>query len=220
MSLVLGEMMAQRVYRLNELSISREGTTTTYRLAQNQEPLSGYVKIISGATKYTVATLHKGVLDDTYTEYLHGKIALQGQYSMGIRIGKWQEYYPSESLRRESYYEAGALQGEVTTYYTSGIVERKLRYKQNLREGAEEVYDATGRAVGVYHWQADNRQGTFWKIDESGDGLRSRTQGAYESGKLHGKWICEIYDTHGKHTHTIERHYKHGDLIEERQQKP
>lgn len=220
LSLSAGEMVAQRVYRQSELSINREGATMLYRLAQTKEPLSGQVKIIVSNTKYTTATLREGVLDSAYTEWLHGKPTLSGQYRMGLHIGKWQEYYPSGSLRRETHYETGALQGEATTYYASGSIERRQHYKGNKREGVEEVYAPEGRATAVYHWRGDERHGAFWETAEIGGEQRSRTEGAYDSGKLHGPWRCDLYNAEGKRTHTIERRYERGSLKSEQQHKP
>lgn len=79
--------------------------------------------------------------------HTNGKLAAEGQYHHGVRVGQWKIYYPSGALHSVGRYENGDTEGEWITYFEDGKVEYRTTYAEGERHGPMLSYNRLGELM-------------------------------------------------------------------------
>ena len=93
------------------------------------------VCLLVGFNVYAVETEIKDHGTFTHT-YDNGAPKTKGQYEDGIRVGKWEYWYPDGKRMLTEEYERGELQGRFTMWYTNGNkrVEGDFRHNKQINQ--------------------------------------------------------------------------------------
>lgn len=108
-----------------------------------------------------VETLN-GVLDGQRTDWhANGEIWLSGRYERGLRVGEWQERWPSGALRFSGTYRGDKLHGTESWWYANGRIEWQVHRKNGDRHGQEIWWHPNGNRRRVGSYDNGERHGVF-----------------------------------------------------------
>ena len=139
-------------------------------------------------TEWSVSSAQGGeVPDGPWTEYHRdGEKALQGQYSMGARVGNWIAWHENGREAMRSTYANDKLTGKWTEWHSSGAKSVEGEYVKGEKHGEWRTWYRGGELESVQNYDHGSPVGeaiALWP-----DGLRKST-GRWEEGRRIGRWV-------------------------------
>lgn len=86
-----------------------------------------------------------------YERYKFGKLAEEGNYEKGYKVGEWRRYYSTEAILEKANFTWDKLSGSRKAYYANGKLALDELYANPgvLMEG--KYYDESGRKVDLQY---------------------------------------------------------------------
>ncbi len=92
---------------------------------------------------------HQGELDGPYRErHRNGRIAREGAYAAGRKVGTWRTQAEDGTLLEESSYRDGHLDGTFTDFWPGGRPRTRGRYCHGVQCGVWQSFDEQGSPRG------------------------------------------------------------------------
>ncbi len=181
------------------------------------------IKIVDYQMKKIISVFILGfaccaLAQENYTEYYeNGAKRVIGTKNDGVKVGRWDHYYPGGQISAKLSYRAGELDGNQfyyaandriiiarehwemgllqdssSYYYPDGQLEKKGVYKQGLYEGEWVFYYGNGYLKRIGSYQEGLPEGSWEFYHESG---AINQKGKLRKGKEEGMWT--YYDEEG-----------------------
>ncbi|MFN3874879.1 MAG: toxin-antitoxin system YwqK family antitoxin, partial [Flavobacteriales bacterium] len=149
--------------------------------------------------------MRRGVQDSTITSYYaNGQVMERGAYSMGVKSGPWEYFYPdgrpmlkerwsngipivTDAWDRDGEQTVKQGDGWLRAYYPSGAVSELKRYRAGVPDGEQVEYWPAGNIKSQGHCTGGLRNGQ-WKW--YGSNGKPEKETAYVAGKLHGPYTA------------------------------
>ena len=111
------------------------------------------VRYYDDGTVWVECGYHEGKLRGPYVErFRGGKIAREGPYEAGIRVGTWRFYFEDGTLQEESGWRDGSPHGSVATYWPNGKLRTKGRHCRGAQCGVWRSFDEAGKVLGTVEY--------------------------------------------------------------------
>jgi|GEM_PF-6689111 len=153
----LNQMVKQSINR-SRITVS-QGDSTHVFFISNQQLRKASEKLFyfwysAGTIKSTQGGYAGKLIDGQYRLYDHGKLLReQGQLQLGLKVGKWYNWYPNGFLRETYFFRSGLREGRYISYYPNGTYRERGRYKHDKKHGKWYIYPAIPdslTAIGEY----------------------------------------------------------------------
>lgn len=186
--------------------------TKHYEGTYDQGQIHGHwIEYYPSGNKKNEGQLSNGKFEGLWSLYREdGTIEIQSTFAGGNLDGEWKEFDKSGKVIRTLNYRNDKRWsgGPFRDYYESDEVKAEMYYENGLKQGTytEFYVDGTTKFQGSY--KNDVPDGTWVEFHENGRRMR---QGSYVSGKKEGSWIT-YSETDGS-TKQVEENYS-GDMLE------
>lgn len=94
-------------------------------------------------------SFREGILDGPFVErHRNGKVAREGAYVRGDKVGTWRVWFESGVLEEESEWRAGRAHGRYAAFWPSGARRTEGRHCGGAQCGRWRSFDGAGKLIG------------------------------------------------------------------------